>query len=207
MMYRVLLACTLAYLCGCAGPSLDIQHLQLSAGNVSLPRGESPVVVINAIDLPDYLLRDDLVLRESDVTLRYDSSRRWAEPLDLGIQRVLGRRLQAALDTQRVILFPQEPSTPADWQLQVTIRRFEVIGTRVELAAEARWEHRSGGEAIIESVVFEDALPLGSSTGQDIAKTMSELLWRFSQELVAAISPRLASSQNASSESASNGVS
>ncbi|MDP5053469.1 MAG: PqiC family protein, partial [Congregibacter sp.] len=148
-----------------------------------------------------------LVLRESDVTLRYDSSRRWAEPLDLGIQRVLGRRLQAALDTQRVILFPQEPSTPADWQLQVTIRRFEVIGTRVELTAEARWEQRSGGEAIIESVVFEDALPLGSSTGQDIAKTMSELLWRFSQELVAAISPRLASPQSASSGSASNGVS
>lgn len=197
MIQRLILISTLLYLGGCAATSVDIQHLQLTAGDAPLPRGEHPVIVLAAIDLPDYLLRDDLVLRESDVSLRYDSTRRWAEPLDLGIQRVLGRRLQAELGTQQLILFPHASAEPADWQLQVRISQFEAHGATAKLAAEARWE-QFGDEGILTSVVFDESLDLENGDGETIAKALSQLLWRLSQALAAAISPNLTPSPESS---------
>ncbi|EAQ96213.1 PqiC family protein [Congregibacter litoralis] len=172
---------------GCAPTSLNIQHLQLSAGNAPMAVGESPVIVLDGIDIPDYLLRDELLYRESEFTVRYDAARRWAEPLDLGIQRVLGRRLESILDTQRVILFPDATARPADWQLRVTIEEFEAVNGVVRIAAEGRWEQENGDSIIRESVVYEDTLPLDSTSGDDIAKAMSKLLWTFAEELAAGI--------------------
>ncbi|EED32433.1 conserved hypothetical protein [gamma proteobacterium NOR5-3] len=187
MIRQTLIIVAALCLFGCAGQSLQIQHLQLSAGDEPPPRGDNPVVVLDAIELPDYLLRDELLYRQSDVSLRYDSTRRWAEPLDLGIQRVIGQRLQTGLDTQRVILFPDAPSAPADWQLRVTISHFEASGSSVKIAAQGRWEQSNADTRTVESVVFEDSLPLRSGDSTDIARIMSQLLWQFAEELAAAI--------------------
>ncbi|MFT4768653.1 MAG: putative lipoprotein YmbA [Glaciecola sp.] len=183
-------------LLGCAATSPQIQHLQLSAGAAPAPQGDNPVIVLDHIDLPDYLLRDELLHRESDFALHYDSARRWAEPLDLGIQRVIGRRLQSSLDTQRVILFPDASSTPADWQLRVTITHFEATGSKVKIAGQGRWEQKNQVTLVVESVVFEDSQTLNSDSGEDIAKTMSQLLWKFADELAAAIPKRPALSDS-----------
>lgn len=186
-MRSLIVVLAILTLLGCAPTSLNIQHLQLSAGNAPLATGESPVIVLDGIDIPDYLLRDELLYRESEFTVRYDAARRWAEPLDLGIQRVLGRRLESILDTQRVILFPDATARPADWQLRVTIEEFEAVNGTVRIAAEGRWEQENGDRIIRESVVYEDSLPLASNSGDDIAKAMSELLWTFAEELAAGI--------------------
>ncbi|WOJ93554.1 PqiC family protein [Congregibacter variabilis] len=198
-MIRKALALTAAiYLFGCAASSQQIQHLQLSAGDAPAPQGDKPVIVLESIEVPDFLLRDELLHRQSDFTIRYNSTRRWAEPLDLGIQRVIGRRLQTALDTQRVVLFPDAPSTPADWQLRVTITHFEATGPNVKIAAQGRWERQNQDTLTVESVVFEDSQQLSSGSGEDIARTMSELLWRFADELAAAIPNPPALSANGS---------
>lgn len=188
MTRSLILAVAILTLLGCAPTSLQIQHLQLSAGQAPLALGESPVIVLDGIAIPDYLLRDELLYRESEFTVRYDPARRWAEPLDLGIQRVLGRRLESVLDTQRVILFPDASANPADWQLRVTIEEFEATGSIVRIAAEGRWEQASEDRLVRESVVFEDSLTLASNNGDDIAKAMSKLLWKFADELAAGIS-------------------
>lgn len=187
MIRKVIMLGAALVLVGCAASSPQIQHLQLSAGDAPAPQGDNPVIVLESIEIPDFLLRDELLHRESDFAIRYDSTRRWAEPLDLGIQRVIGRRLQTSLNTQRVVLFPDAPSTPADWQLRVTITHFEATGSSASIAAQGRWERQNKDTLIVESVVFEDSQELSSGNGEDIARTMSQLLWRFAEELAAAL--------------------
>ncbi|WP_439105973.1 PqiC family protein [Congregibacter sp.] len=187
-------------LAGCVAQSTQIQHLQLSAGDAQIPKGDSPIIVLDGIEIPDYLLRDELLHRESAVALRYEAAKRWAEPLDLGIQRVLGRRLKASLNTQRVILFPDAPSTPADWQLRVTITHFEATGSVARIAAEGRWEQKTKDMVIVESVVFEDSRSLSSGDGEDIALAMSQLLWSFADELTAAVTDKPGLPTNALSD-------
>ena len=199
MIHRFLMCSAMLCMLGCAANSPQIQHLQLSAGDAALPLKDAPLIVLDAIDIPDYLLRDELLHRESQFALRYDNTRRWAEPLDLGVQRVLGRRLQAALDTQQVLLFPQAPPRPADWQLRVTLTHFEATGSTASIAAEGRWEQKTGDTVIVESVVFEDSLSLSGNGGEDIAQAMSQLLWQLADELAAAIADRSAASDSAAS--------
>jgi uncharacterized lipoprotein YmbA len=187
MIRRVVLSLGCLILVACAATTPQIQHLQLSAGEARAAKGEQPIIVLDAVDLPDFLLRDELLVRESDYTLHYDHNRRWAEPLDLGIQRVLGRRLGASLGTRRIVLYPDAPSAGiADWRLRVSVLRFEAEGDEVLLRANGRWEAMRGtaaGMNNIETIEFERRLRLGGNSGADIAQTMSQLLWEFAEGL------------------------
>lgn len=187
MMRALVIALGALCLLGCTATSPQIQHLQLSAGDAVLPEGDTLTVILDRIEIPDYLLRDELLRRESSVSLHYDATRRWAEPLDIGIQRVLGRRLKASLNTQRVILFPDAPSEPPDWQLEISVARFEATGSVALLIAEGRWTKPNEDGAPGESIVFDRSIPLTTGDGGDIASTMSRLLWLFAEQLATII--------------------
>jgi uncharacterized lipoprotein YmbA len=183
-MKHVFLVCvTVLYLSACATSSVQIQHLQLSSGTVATPGGDSPVIILDAIALPDYLLRDELLRRDSDYLLHYDGLRRWSEPLDLGIQRVLAQRLRGALNTRQIMQFPRVPSVPAQWMLRISLTHFEAQGDRIILSAEGQWEQVGSDSANAASVVFEDSLPLDTSSAESTARGMSQLLWRLADDL------------------------
>lgn len=186
-MKRLLFALMILVIAGCAGTSPPIYYLQLSAGDEALPESDDPVIYLDAITVPDYMLRDELLVRDSAYSIRYLSSHRWAEPIDLGIQRVLATRLESKTGSRQVITFPDVPRDDADWNLRVVIRHFEAAGSTVQLSAEGRLE-RADTEQRTEAVIsFEDSAPLTSDDAEVIAARMSELLWRFTDELAAAI--------------------
>lgn len=193
-MRRNLLLCiaTLA-LCGCATSSPQITHLQLASGKRQITEHDSPVIALDAVAMPDYLLRRDLLRRESDFKLHYDNTRRWAEPLDLAIQRVLEQRLESLLNTGQIYAFPEPPPGSPDWLLRVSVAHFEARGDTVFISAEGRWE--KPGKALrqveqrVEKILFEDSITLSNDSGEDIAAAMSELLRRFSANLAAILMP------------------
>ena len=189
-MRTYLLLASLTLLTACAVSSPSISHLRLSAGDLAAADGESPVVTINTVLLPDFLLRDELMHRDGEYRVRYDSSQRWAEPMDIGIQRVLAERLATRLNSRQVIRFPYLPERTADWVLDVEVKEFEADGSSVHLIAEAQLEGQN--DTII--IQFDEAMvlppaPTGSDTvsdGEAIAKAMSELLWQLADRLAQA---------------------
>ena len=183
-----LLLCLCAALAACAVSSPPIQYLQLSAGTVTMPGQGTLTVAVDAIAVPDYLLRNELLLRDSAYSLRYRADRRWAEPLDLGIQRVLARRLAAELGTRQVSAFPEVARTPPDWELRVSVQRFEILEGRATLKAIGVWTPRDGTAQTKQQIEFEATQPLPEPATQlapnaDVAIALSELLWRFAEAL------------------------
>ena len=184
-----LCAALLAALSACAVTTPPISHLQLDAGPTATPSRDSPIVLIYRVALPDYLLRNELIVRKDDTMLRYDPYLRWAEPLDLGIQRVLARQLGGLLDTRQVIRFPDVARGTEDYRLHVDVHRFETLGQRAVLQATGRWE-AGDGPGTVASVDFDDSLAL-SDGGAEVARALSALLARFSGELAAALRSEL----------------
>lgn len=171
----------------CAVSAPPIQHFQLSHGAPPAATTDSPVIMLEAVRLPDFLLREELLLRDDEYSLRYDPTQRWAEPLDLGIQRVIARRLESRLNTRQVSLFPQVPhGAAADWRLTVTVDHLERDGNNALIAAEGRWARTSDDE-IVAVVTFSETSALSGIDGDEIAAALSELLWRFADALAEAL--------------------
>ena len=171
----------------CAVNAPPIQHFQLSDGSPPAATTDSPVIMLETIRLPDFLLREELLLRDGEYSLRYDPTRRWAEPVDLGVQRVIANRLESRLNTRRVSRFPQVPhGTTVDWRLTVTVEHLERDGSNALISAEGRWARASDDETVAV-VTFSETSALSGIDGNEIAAALSELLWRFADALADAL--------------------
>jgi uncharacterized lipoprotein YmbA len=181
--YRVLLIALLALLHGCATSKLPVSHVQLSAGDTQPGSSPTPRVMVDAIEVPDVLLRHEMLVREDEYSLRYDASKRWAEPLDVGVQRVIARRLTSVLDSYGVKSFPTARSRDLDWRVDISLINFEVIGNDVVLVADVYLHPGDGGQA--RSQRFAARRALRASDGAVIAAQLSELLGELVDSIAA----------------------
>lgn len=168
--------------CTVISPVPPITYLQLRSSGPVAPSGDTPVVVVGEIDMPDYLLRDELLRRRSDYTLRYEPYQRWAEPLDLGIQRVVADDLRRELDSRRVLRYPQASAAEDVWLLAITVNEFEAMDERVVMRASGRWV--AAADTRTAAIVnFDDSRRLEDATAGEIAGALSALLRKFSSAL------------------------
>ncbi|MEO1079628.1 MAG: PqiC family protein [Pseudomonadota bacterium] len=177
------LATLLLLLEACAVSSPAIDHLQLVALSEGQPKSDSPRLFLDHVELPDYLLRDELISREDDFTLRYDAQLRWAEPLDLGIQRVLAQELAVLLDTRQITRYPSPAGNSVEWQLRVEIDRFERSGSTVQLRGRGYWSPGQDASVTVATFEFDESLAPDSTDPGDTARALSELLARFAVAL------------------------
>jgi uncharacterized lipoprotein YmbA len=176
----------LTILAGCTTTSPPVSYIQLSDGGVPLGTSNSPRVLVDAVAVPDFLLRNELLMRVDEHRLRYNTSARWAEPVDIGVQRVLTARLSAALDSFAIFSFPSGRSgRNLDWQVDVTLRNFEAIGTDVVLKAAIQLHPRDEQDVIIEN--FEARQRLATSDPTAVAAGLSALLGQLADAIAARI--------------------
>jgi len=110
------------------------------------PRDATLSVGVGPILVPDYLSRSALVIRTSPTEIRPLQIDLWAEPISLGVTRVVAQNLSVLLGTERIICFPAYAVTRADWQVQMELVRFE-LDTQNSATLTARWgirDRRSG---------------------------------------------------------------
>ena len=170
--------------CTVISPVPPITYLQLRSDDPIAPAADTPVVVVGAIEMPDYLLRDELLRRRSDYTLRYEPYQRWAEPLDLGIQRVIADNLRRELDSRRVLRYPEASAAEGVWLLAITVGEFEAVDERVVMRASGRWVSGAAADARTAAIVnFDESRRLEDTTAGEIAGALSALLREFSSAL------------------------
>jgi uncharacterized lipoprotein YmbA len=168
---------------GCAVTPPPVQHLQLVSSGAGEGTGDRPRVYLDRVELPDYLLRDELIHRDDDYSLTYLYSIRWAEPLDIGIQRVLAEELAAQMNTRRLRRYPMPAGDDMDLSLRVTVERFERVGDHAELRATGYWQDGSDAASTPARVTFEDRIAIPSQDSGEAARALSELLGRFARVL------------------------
>jgi uncharacterized lipoprotein YmbA len=99
---------------------------------------EGPSIEIGPVSLPEYLDRQQIVVRSSQNELRLAEYDRWAEPLKANFTRVLAGNLCDMLDTNRVSLFSGTMAMPAAYRVAVDVTSFEA-GPDGTVSLDARW--------------------------------------------------------------------
>ncbi len=102
--------------------------------------GGSKTILLGPVEIPAYLDRSEIVMRDGNNSLVISSFHRWAEPLDRAIERVLATNL-TNLSNGRFTCYPfsmkmavagQKP----DIGLTVNVLEFEKVGNTCRLNAE-----------------------------------------------------------------------
>ena len=96
------------------------------------------VLGLGPVDIPAYLDRTAIVTRVSDAEVRLSGRDVWSEPLHSAVTRLLAADLQAALGSERVVLYPWDVAAAPPVAVAVDVLQFEKQpGPEVLLVA--RW--------------------------------------------------------------------
>lgn len=89
---------------------------------------------VNQVQLPRYLQDNRLVFRPKEESIEFRENKRWGEPLEEGIARVLGSNLGIKMEVLRFSVFPNRKKNGCDWEISFSVERFEKInGEQIRL--------------------------------------------------------------------------
>jgi uncharacterized lipoprotein YmbA len=170
---------------GCVTTSPPVTHIQLTTASTAPGSAPRPRVLVGAVQVPDYLLRNQLLRRVDAHEVRYDAIARWAEPLDIAVQRVITGNLAAALDSNAVISFPSRTSEDLDWRIEITLRHFEADARSAHILADLMLT--AGDSGRVDNWQFERERRLTDDSPGAVASTLSDLLGELSDSIAARI--------------------
>ena len=188
---RLLLAGLSALLsvgCSLLAPAPDPSRFYVLSALGAGAAAESDLALgVGPVRLPGYLAVSEIQVRASATELRRSSVDRWAEPLEEGIARVLAQNLSAELGTRDVVLFPWYAGESPRYQVQLSVRRFEldpdgsgVLEARYEVSelagkrspvirdVELRQAPASGGVAASVAALSETLAELARRVAADV---------------------------------------
>jgi uncharacterized lipoprotein YmbA len=187
----------LVWLAGCATPSPPSRfyRLQGTLPPAAMPQsripGQSlPLIGVGPVQLASYLDRPQMVERSTPHRLKLHEFDRWAGPLQENAIQVLSDVMQRELAGAQVIGYPWHSSVRPDYEVVVTINRFERQGGRVRL--EAGWTllaQPQGRLVRLGRQPFESAV--GSGDIEAMVAAASATLEQLGRTLAAELAPLL----------------
>jgi uncharacterized lipoprotein YmbA len=149
---------------------------------------EGPVIEIGPLSFPDYLDRQQMVLRTSRNELRLAEFERWAEPLEKNFKRVLAENLSNLISTNRIVFFPGTGSMPPDFRVAVDVTRFE-SGPDRTVTLNARWTLFKGdGKELLLMRKSSISKPTGEKADfEALVSAKSDALGDLSREIAETI--------------------
>lgn len=125
--------------CGSTNPSrFYLLSLSEEAEAAGQNRDGSLSIEIGPVQFPEYLDRQQIVVRSSRNELHLAEFDRWAEPLDANFIRVLAGNLSDLLSTNHITFFPGNAAVPTVYRVEVDVTRFEG-GPDGSVTLDARW--------------------------------------------------------------------
>lgn len=159
-----------------------------TASSATAPGASRLSIGVGPVRIPDYLQRSEIATRVSPTQIEYSQVNRWAEPLEECFPRVLAQDLSSSLATNRVVMFPWLGNTRVDYQVQVSVERFELT-SQGQAVLTARWMIRNprtgkivaAGEANESHAAGSDAASSTAALSQTVGAMADDLASRISQ--------------------------
>jgi uncharacterized lipoprotein YmbA len=160
------------------------------------PSASAVRIGLKAVRVESYLKHKEIVVRSGANEIQFRDYRRWAEPLEAAVGRVLRSTLQASGDVSQVLNEPFPFDEKRDYDVSVEVRRCEGV-------IDASGRYQAGFSAVIEiSTTGPDAklvarrlfvAPDAAWDGADfnrLASLLSADITALGGDILAALPPR-----------------
>jgi uncharacterized protein len=147
-----------------------------------------PRLFVDSVILPAYLVRPEIVTRLNSQEVQPMEFRRWAEPLEAGLTRVLAVNLSALLPTWRVETEPTASHRPSDYLVTVRVTRLDADAKAVNMVAEWSVRDRSKQETSFASRIALTEAVTGAEPDQTVA-ALNRVVYSLSKQIAIAAEP------------------
>jgi uncharacterized lipoprotein YmbA len=183
-----IIAAALLAVAGCATtPPPTFYQLEEPASTQLSGLERGIAIGVGPVNVPAYLDRPQIVIRDTAHRLELSEFNQWAEPLKNSIMRVIGVNLSNMLETTRVFKIPRRDRTiPIEFRIAIDIARFDgKLGGDALLVA--RWTLYSRDEKALLTKVSLISEPSGGEGYDNLITAQNRALQKLSQEIVDAI--------------------
>jgi uncharacterized lipoprotein YmbA len=155
----------------------------------------APTFYLSEIELPQYLRDNRLVFRPSMESVGFREYKRWGEPLEDGISRVLGNNLAQRLGTLSYSVFPNRRKSGPQFDIAISFLAFEKSSDAMA-TLDALIELRDiDGDIFRDS--FQTSCPLDNEGESAEVRALSKCLGNLSQKLAKLIHSNLSAVDSA----------
>ena len=189
MLVSLLLVALLGPGCSFLKPKSDATRYFILTSSAPERAAPPPTVSVGLerVDLPEYLVRPELVTRSGSNQLGIAEYEVWGEPIKDGFARTLRRDLEKALGAN-VLAAPFDPTAKPDLTVEVEVQRFErVAGEGAVL--DARWTLRDNRKGVVLAHgVARERQPLASDADtQSSVAALSRDVGTLADEVTTAV--------------------
>jgi len=151
--------------------------------------GQHPALGIGPIDIPEFLDRDALVYSSGGNQLQVVAGERWAEPLEDGIQRVVGLNLARLLQSENLHYYPWDPRQDPDYGISLRVLDLDATDRQATLVVDWLLYRPASGETVSKQISqFSEPLPQAVALAPaELPRAYSALLYQLSETIAAAI--------------------
>jgi len=145
------------------------------------------LVGVGPVKLADYLDRNQLVSRTSEVDLKLDEFNRWAGGLDRNITQVVAENLSRLMTIDGVLAYPWSSAIELDYQIMLDISRFDA-GPGDEVILAVQWQlFDQRRRRLVEVQRGHFQVEVRGADQQAVVRAQSEALVQLSEALAQAI--------------------
>ncbi len=113
-------------LAGC-GTSVPVRYFNLEPidyGTTSSPE-QRHIVGLGPLDLPGYLARPQIVTRGTNAEIIINDFRRWAEPVDESMHRIVAANVEGLVEDVTVVSYPYHTMAQPEFRIYGDVVRFD----------------------------------------------------------------------------------
>jgi uncharacterized lipoprotein YmbA len=110
---------------GCVGSSPTTRYYAFTSADFSSKGNGDIKISVGPFEIPDYLNRPHIVVRDQGTSLKVLKFDRWAEPLSESINRRINRDLSNEVSSALVYQFPSVTDLSPDYRIRGRIYTFE----------------------------------------------------------------------------------
>ncbi len=110
--------------CGTSSPVRYFNLEPIDYGSTSSAE-QRHIVGLGPLDLPGYLARPQIVTRGTNAEIIIDDFRRWAEPVDESIHRIVAANVESLVDEVTVVSYPYHTMAQPEYRIYGDVVRFD----------------------------------------------------------------------------------